>query len=145
MDAGVFTPFVDFDLGKPEIREIARHFGLSVADVPSESCLATRVPSGTEITVKRLSRIEDAESVLRSQGFCGGIMVTLPALRFNLVTPSGFGSCKKMWQPRLRGSDLIAWCFQGSGPGRCKCELPDSPQVFARCFPTSISSFDPVP
>jgi len=70
-DAGVFTPFVDFGLGKPEIREIARHFGLSVADVPSESCLATRVPSGTEITVKRLSRIEDAESVLRSQGFCG--------------------------------------------------------------------------
>ena len=70
-DAGVFTPFVDFGLGKPEIREIARHFGLSVADAPSESCLATRIPSGTEITVKRLSRIEDAESMLRSQGFCG--------------------------------------------------------------------------
>jgi uncharacterized protein len=71
MDAGVFTPFVDFGLGKPEIREIARHFGLSVADAPSEPCLATRIPSGTEITVKRLSRIEDAESMLRSQGFCG--------------------------------------------------------------------------
>ncbi|KAB3547507.1 MAG: ATP-dependent sacrificial sulfur transferase LarE [ANME-2 cluster archaeon] len=70
-DAGVFTPFVDFGLGKPEIREIARHFGLSVADAPSESCLATRIPSGTEITVKRLSRIEDAESMLRSHGFCG--------------------------------------------------------------------------
>ncbi len=71
MDAGVFTPFVDFGLGKPEIREIARNFGLSVADAPSESCLATRIPSGTEITVKRLSRIEEAESMLRSQGFCG--------------------------------------------------------------------------
>lgn len=71
MDAGVFTPFVDFGLGKPEIREIARHYGLSVADAPSESCLATRIPSGTEITVKRLSRIEEAESMLRSQGFCG--------------------------------------------------------------------------
>ncbi len=70
-DSGVFTPFVDFDLGKLEIREIARHFGLSVADAPSESCLATRIPYGTEITVKRLSRIEEAESMLRSQGFCG--------------------------------------------------------------------------
>ncbi|HDJ37623.1 MAG TPA: ATP-dependent sacrificial sulfur transferase LarE [Methanosarcinales archaeon] len=70
-DAGVFTPFVDFGLGKPEIREIARHFGISVADAPSESCLATRIPSGTEITVKRISRIEEAESMLRSQGFCG--------------------------------------------------------------------------
>ena len=70
-DAGVFTPFVDFGLGKLEIREIARHFGLSVADAPSESCLATRIPSGTGITVKRLSRIEEAESMLRSHGFCG--------------------------------------------------------------------------
>jgi len=70
-DAGVFTPFVDFDLGKPEIREIARHFRLSVADAPSESCLATRIPSGTEITAKRLSRIEEAESILHSHGFCG--------------------------------------------------------------------------
>ncbi|MEA3324810.1 MAG: ATP-dependent sacrificial sulfur transferase LarE [Euryarchaeota archaeon] len=69
--AGVFTPFVDFGLGKPEIRDIARHFGLSVADAPSESCLATRIPSGTVITVKRLSRIEEAESMLRSQSFCG--------------------------------------------------------------------------
>ncbi len=70
-EAGVFTPFVDFGLGKPEIREIARHYGLSVADAPSESCLATRILSNTEITVKRLSRIEDAESLLRSQGFFG--------------------------------------------------------------------------
>ncbi len=70
-EACVFTPFVDFGLGKPEIREIARHYGLSVADAPSESCLATRIPPNTEITVKRLSRIEEAESMLRSQGFCG--------------------------------------------------------------------------
>ncbi|KAF5417113.1 MAG: tRNA-specific 2-thiouridylase MnmA [Candidatus Methanogaster sp.] len=69
--AGVFTPFIDFNLSKSEIREIARNFGLSVADTPSESCLATRIPSGTRITVKRLSCIEEAESMLRSQGFRG--------------------------------------------------------------------------
>ncbi len=71
MEAGVFTPFVDFMLKKSEIREIARYFGLSVADAPSESCFATRIPHGTEITIPRLSRIEKAESVLHTHGLCG--------------------------------------------------------------------------
>ena len=70
-EAGVFTPFVDFNLRKSEIREIAGYFCLSVASAPSESCLATRIPHGTSITIPRLSRIEDAESVLRSHGLCG--------------------------------------------------------------------------
>ena len=70
-EAGVFTPFVDFTLKKSEIREIARYFGLSVANAPSESCFATRIPPGTEITIPRLSRIEKAESVLHAHGLCG--------------------------------------------------------------------------
>jgi uncharacterized protein len=70
-EAGVFTPFVDFMVEKSEIREIARYFGLSVADTPSESCFATRIPHGTEITIPRLSRIEKAESVLHAHGLCG--------------------------------------------------------------------------
>jgi len=70
-EAGVFTPFVDFNLRKSEIREIAGYFCLSVASAPSESCLATRIPHGTSITIPRLYRIEDAESVLRSHGLCG--------------------------------------------------------------------------
>ncbi len=70
-EADVFTPFVDFMLEKSEIREIARHFGLSVADAPSESCFATRIPHGTAITIPRLSRIEKAESVLHAYGLYG--------------------------------------------------------------------------
>ncbi len=69
-EADVFTPFVDFMLEKSEIRELARHFGLSVADVPSESCFATRIPHGTRITIPRLSRIAKAESVLHAHGLC---------------------------------------------------------------------------
>jgi len=67
----IFTPFVDFRLGKSEIREIATYFGLSVADAPSESCLATRIPYETEITTRRLARIEDAESILHGYGLYG--------------------------------------------------------------------------
>ncbi|RZN35887.1 MAG: ATP-dependent sacrificial sulfur transferase LarE [Methanosarcinales archaeon] len=69
--ADVFTPFVDFTLEKSEIRRIARYFGLSVADTPSESCFATRIPSGTRITIPQLSRIEKAESVLHAHGLHG--------------------------------------------------------------------------
>ncbi len=70
-EAGVFTPFVDFGLEKLEIREIARYFGLSVADAPSESCFATRIPTGMEITTQRISRIVQAESVLHAHGMRG--------------------------------------------------------------------------
>lgn len=69
--AGVFTPFVDFGLEKLEIREIARHFGLSVADAPSESCFATRISHDMEVTMERLAHIERAESVLHAHGMHG--------------------------------------------------------------------------
>ncbi len=70
-EAGVFTPFVDFRLEKLEIREIARYFGMSVADAPSESCFATRIPHSMEITAQCLSRIAQAESVLHAHGMHG--------------------------------------------------------------------------
>lgn len=70
-EAGVVTPFVDFGLTKSEIREIASYLGLSVADEPSESCLATRIPEGTEITIRKLARIEKAESILSAYGLHG--------------------------------------------------------------------------
>ncbi|MEA1945625.1 MAG: ATP-dependent sacrificial sulfur transferase LarE [Euryarchaeota archaeon] len=70
-ESGIFTPFVDFMLGKSDVREIAKYFGLSVADAPSESCLATRIPYETEITTQRLARIEEAESILHGYGLRG--------------------------------------------------------------------------
>ena len=70
-EAGVVTPFVDFGLTKSEIREIAIHLGLSIADAPSESCLATRIPTGTGITIRKLARIEKAESILHAHGLHG--------------------------------------------------------------------------
>jgi uncharacterized protein len=70
-EASVFTPFVDFGLEKLEIRDIARYFGLSVADVPSDSCFATRIPHGMGITAQCLSRIWRAESVLHAHGMHG--------------------------------------------------------------------------
>ncbi|HMK32583.1 MAG TPA: TIGR00268 family protein, partial [Nitrosopumilaceae archaeon] len=50
---------------KEEIREYAQKVGLSVYDRPSNSCLASRIPWGQEVTVERLERIEMAEIIVK--------------------------------------------------------------------------------
>ncbi|MFH1530328.1 MAG: ATP-dependent sacrificial sulfur transferase LarE [Pseudomonadota bacterium] len=70
-ELGVRSPLREAGLGGPEITEISRHLGLSTADRPSESCLATRVPAGTPLDAALLARIEAAEDTLVAAGFAG--------------------------------------------------------------------------
>ncbi|GAB6879758.1 ATP-dependent sacrificial sulfur transferase LarE [Halorubrum gandharaense] len=65
----VFSPLLDEEITKPEVRAIAEAYGLSVADKPSMACLSSRIPTGLEVTEARLSRVEKAERVLREWGF----------------------------------------------------------------------------
>lgn len=65
----VFSPFVEFDVTKDEIREIASELSLSAASRPSAACLVTRIPYGKPITVEVLQKIEKAEEFLLSLGF----------------------------------------------------------------------------
>lgn len=65
----VFSPFVEFDVTKEEIRKIASEFLLSAANRPSAACLATRIPYEQPITVEALHKIEKAEEFLFSLGF----------------------------------------------------------------------------
>jgi len=65
----VFSPFVEFDVTKEEIRAIASELFLSAASRPSAACLATRIPYGQPITVEALQKIEKAEEFLFSLGF----------------------------------------------------------------------------
>jgi len=64
-----YSPLLEHDITKAEVREIARHYDLSVADKPSMACLSSRIPTGLEVTDERLSRIEKAERLLRTWGF----------------------------------------------------------------------------
>jgi uncharacterized protein len=57
---------VELGINKLEIRKIAEKFGLSVYDKPSNACLASRIPTGTEITYQKLERIESAEIIVKS-------------------------------------------------------------------------------
>lgn len=63
---GVRSPMVELGIDKFEIRKIARQTGLSIYDKPSNACLASRIPRGTEITYDKLRRIECSEIIVKT-------------------------------------------------------------------------------
>lgn len=63
---GVRSPMVELGITKSEIREIAKSFGLSIYDKPSNACLASRIPTGDEVTYEKLQRIENAEIIVKT-------------------------------------------------------------------------------
>jgi pyridinium-3,5-biscarboxylic acid mononucleotide sulfurtransferase len=67
-EAKVASPLLAAGLGKADIRALSRALGLD-ASRPSQSCLATRFPYDTELTVSDLARVGRAEAWLRSRGF----------------------------------------------------------------------------
>jgi uncharacterized protein len=64
-ELGIISPLLDAGITKSEARKIAQELKLPVADKPSNSCLATRIPYGEELTDERLSRIAAAEKVVK--------------------------------------------------------------------------------
>ncbi|MCQ2405705.1 MAG: ATP-dependent sacrificial sulfur transferase LarE [Oscillospiraceae bacterium] len=65
----IISPLRLCGLTKSEIRRLSREAGLFTWDKPAYACLATRIPTGTEITEEKLIRTEKAESFLSSLGF----------------------------------------------------------------------------
>ena len=65
----VRSPLRECGITKKEVRERSRALGLFTWDKPSYSCLATRLPSGQEITEEALCKIEKTETALMSLGF----------------------------------------------------------------------------
>ena len=63
---GVRSPMVELGITKAEIREIAKSFGLSIYDKPSNACLASRIPAGSKVTYEKLQRIESAEIIVKT-------------------------------------------------------------------------------
>ena len=65
----ILSPLRLTGLTKAEIRRLSREAGLFTWDKPSYACLATRIPTGTEITGADLARTEWAEDYLMNLGF----------------------------------------------------------------------------
>lgn len=66
---GVLSPLDEADLGKSEIRALARGLGMTTWNEPASACLSSRIPYGSPVTPEKLRQIEQAEDVLRALGF----------------------------------------------------------------------------
>jgi len=67
-EGGFFMPLVEANIEKPEISNLAKIMGLSNYNLPSTTCLASRIPYGKSITRQNLTQVEQAESFLYSLG-----------------------------------------------------------------------------
>ena len=63
------SPLIEVGMTKGEIREMSSVHGLPTWDKPSSPCLSSRLAYGVPVTIERLSKVEQAESFLRSLGF----------------------------------------------------------------------------
>lgn len=68
-EKSVRSPLAEIGLTKDEIRSLSRMLGLPTWDKPSIACLGSRFPYGSSITLEALSRLDQAEDLLRSLGF----------------------------------------------------------------------------
>jgi uncharacterized protein len=68
-EADARSPLREAELGKTEIRELARRAGLANWNKPAESCLAARFPYGAKITLEGLQRVRAAETAIHALGF----------------------------------------------------------------------------
>lgn len=65
-ELGIKSPFIEFKITKNTIRQMAKHLNLDVANKPATTCLATRIPYNSTISVDKLARIEKAEKIIRN-------------------------------------------------------------------------------
>jgi len=68
-ELNILAPLVESGFSKHLIRTCSRQLGLSTWNLPSQSCLAARIPVFDTITRTALYRIEQAERFIRSLGF----------------------------------------------------------------------------
>jgi uncharacterized protein len=66
---GIVAPLLEAGISKIDVRALARSFGLHVSEKPANPCLASRIPTGTEVTPERLAQVARAENALWELGF----------------------------------------------------------------------------
>ncbi len=74
-EQGVESPLAILGFTKDEIRVLSQERGIPTWSQPSSPCLASRIPTGIEVTPLRLGKIEAAEKALRALGVAGDLRV----------------------------------------------------------------------
>jgi uncharacterized protein len=67
-EEGIWHPFIESEISKEDIREIAKQIGFSFWNKPSSACLASRIPYGDVIIGDNLTMAEKAEDYLKGLG-----------------------------------------------------------------------------
>lgn len=67
-NAGARSPLVEAELGKADVRRLAKLLGMSAWDKPAAACLSSRLPYGTRVTRERLAQIGELERELHELG-----------------------------------------------------------------------------
>lgn len=99
-ELGVRMPLVEAGFDKANVRLLSQQLGLATWNRPSASCLATRIPTGMEITSQRLRRIEFFEQGLERFGLAGcrvrldnnhhdSVLVEILAKDFEVIADTG--------------------------------------------------------
>jgi len=68
-EGGAVFPLVRAGFTKADVREASRRLGLRTWDKPAAACLASRIPTGTAVSVSILSAVDRAEAALKRLGF----------------------------------------------------------------------------
>lgn len=68
-ELGVRSPLQEAGMTKEDIRRISEDLGLPTWNKPSLACLSSRLPYGEEITLEKLTIIDQAEIALHELGF----------------------------------------------------------------------------
>ena len=68
-EMGILSPLIEAGMDKEQIRIYSREMELETWNMPSQSCLATRIQYNTVITAQKLSMVEKSEEFLTSLGF----------------------------------------------------------------------------
>jgi len=68
-EENIIHPLVEAGIKKSDIKAMAKYLGLSNYNMPSTTCLSSRISYGEKITIEKLKRIEEAESFILSLGF----------------------------------------------------------------------------
>lgn len=65
----IYSPLREYGITKKAVRTLSREIGLKTHNLPSYTCLATRIPTNTPITNDLLTRVECGEKTLKTLGF----------------------------------------------------------------------------
>lgn len=56
-------------MSKSEVRELSKLAGLPTWNKPASPCLSSRIAYGTQVTIERLTTVDQGEDILRAMGF----------------------------------------------------------------------------